>query len=91
MKRSGRRAMRASSKNGNIPCWLLEDGFLRSYGTGDRFPPLSIVVDSVGIYYDSTRPSALENLLQSDANVLAADAETYAAAYRAAALCQLRT
>jgi len=27
----------------------------------------------------------------SDANVLAADAETYAAAYRAAALCQLRT
>lgn len=49
----------------------LEDGFLRSYGTGDRFPPLSIVVDSVGIYYDSTRPSALENLLQSDADVLA--------------------
>lgn len=44
---------------------------MRSFGTGDRFPPLSIVVDDVGIYYDSTQSSALERLLESEADVLA--------------------
>ncbi|MDB5963123.1 MAG: capsular polysaccharide biosynthesis protein [Massilia sp.] len=53
------------------PLLTLEDGFVRSYGTGDRFPPLSIVLDREGIYYDSTRPSALETMLQSDADLLA--------------------
>lgn len=59
-----------AAKHG-LPFIALEDGFLRSYGTGDRFPPLSIVVDEVGIYYDSTRPSALENLLQGETDLLA--------------------
>jgi capsular polysaccharide export protein len=48
----------------------LEDGFLRSFGTGENFPPLSLVVDDQGIYYDSTRASALEALLASDVDVL---------------------
>ena len=48
----------------------LEDGFLRSYGTGDNFPPLSLVVDDQGIYYDSTCPSALEALLASPVDLL---------------------
>lgn len=68
-KRSGRRASRIAAARG-IACHLLEDGFLRSFGTGKRFPPLSLVVDDVGIYYDSTRPSALENLLNSATDVL---------------------
>ena len=63
-----------------LPLLRLEDGFLRSFGTGDRFPPLSIVVDEVGIYYDSTRPSALENLLQSEVDVLAGHRATVAQA-----------
>jgi capsular polysaccharide export protein len=43
----------------------LEDGFLRSVGLGaDLTRPLSWVMDDVGIYYDATRPSALERLLQ---------------------------
>jgi capsular polysaccharide export protein len=43
----------------------LEDGFLRSVGLGaDLVRPLSWVIDGVGIYYDATRPSALEHLLQ---------------------------
>lgn len=63
-----------------LPVLRLEDGFLRSFGTGDRFPPLSIVVDEVGIYYDSTRPSALENLLQSEVDVLAGHEATVAQA-----------
>lgn len=42
----------------------VEDGFLRSVGLGaDLVHPLSWVLDSRGIYYDSTRPSDLEYLL----------------------------
>jgi len=42
----------------------LEDGFIRSVGLGaDLIPPLSWVLDRTGMYYDATRPSDLENLL----------------------------
>lgn len=44
----------------------LEDGFLRSVGLGaDLITPLSWVMDRRGIYYDATRPSDLEHLLQN--------------------------
>ena len=44
----------------------VEDGFLRSRGLGaDLVPPLSLVTDDLGIYYDPTRPSRLEHLIQS--------------------------
>jgi len=43
---------------------LLEDGFIRSIGLGvDGSPSFSLVEDDVGIYYDATAPSKLENLL----------------------------
>ncbi len=58
----------------------LEDGFLRSYGTGEHYPPLSLVVDDTGIYYDGTRPSALESLLNSPTDVLAGLAQDVARA-----------
>lgn len=38
----------------------LEDGFLRSVGIGSQEPPLSIVLDDLGIYYDALHPSRLE-------------------------------
>jgi len=39
----------------------VEDGFLRSRGLGaELVPPLSLVCDDLGIYYDPTRPSRLE-------------------------------
>ncbi|WP_179378588.1 capsular polysaccharide biosynthesis protein [Jannaschia marina] len=39
----------------------LEDGFLRSRGLGaDLVPPLSLVLDGRGMYFDPTRPSDLE-------------------------------
>jgi capsular polysaccharide export protein len=41
----------------------LEDGFLRSVGMGSEEPPLSIVVDADGIYYDASGPSGLEALI----------------------------
>jgi capsular polysaccharide export protein len=44
----------------------LEDGFLRSVGLGaDLVRPISWVLDRRGIYYDSTRPSQLEYILQT--------------------------
>jgi capsular polysaccharide export protein len=45
----------------------VEDGFLRSVGLGARKTrPLSWVIDDLGIYYDATRPSRLEHILQND-------------------------
>ncbi len=44
----------------------VEDGFLRSRGLGaELVPPLSLVTDDLGIYYDPARPSRLEKLIQS--------------------------
>jgi len=42
----------------------LEDGFLRSRGLGAKLvAPLSLVVDDLGIYFDPTRESRLERIL----------------------------
>lgn len=41
----------------------LEDGFLRSVQMGDQAPPLSVVVDDLGIYYDASAASRLEQLI----------------------------
>jgi capsular polysaccharide export protein len=43
----------------------IEDGFLRSRGLGaDCIPPLSITVDRLGVHFDPSRPSELEDLLE---------------------------
>jgi len=42
----------------------MEDGFVRSVGLGsDLIPPLSLVLDGRGIYFDPTQPSDLEHML----------------------------
>lgn len=42
----------------------IEDGFLRSRGLGaELVPPLSLVTDDQGIYYDPRKPSRLETLI----------------------------
>ena len=42
----------------------VEDGFLRSRGLGaELVPPMSLVVDDLGVYYDPSRESRLERLL----------------------------
>jgi len=44
----------------------LEDGFIRSVGLGIRLtPPISLVADSRGIYYNSQKPSDLEYILST--------------------------
>ncbi|TDK51604.1 capsular polysaccharide biosynthesis protein [Antarcticimicrobium luteum] len=50
----------------------VEDGFLRSRGLGaDLVPPLSLVADDLGIYYDPRRPSRLEHLIAARATLRA--------------------
>ncbi|MCE5972754.1 capsular polysaccharide biosynthesis protein [Sinirhodobacter sp. WL0062] len=51
----------------STPALRVEDGFLRSRGLGAALvPPLSLVTDRQGIYYDPTRPSDLEALIASE-------------------------
>ena len=42
----------------------VEDGLLRSRGLGAKLiPPLSLISDDLGVYYDPTHPSRLETLI----------------------------
>ncbi|UOA32342.1 hypothetical protein DSM110093_02134 [Sulfitobacter sp. DSM 110093] len=62
-----RRAMVWASKSGAAPQGALrvEDGFLRSRGLGaELVPPLSLVCDDLGIYYDPEGPSRLEKWIE---------------------------
>lgn len=44
----------------------IEDGFIRSSGLGaDLIEPISLIFDNIGIYFDSTRPSLLEEIIKS--------------------------
>ena len=44
----------------------VEDGFVRSVGLGGNLiNPLSLLFDKKGIHYDGSKPSDLENLLQT--------------------------
>lgn len=65
-KPSGRRAEALARQRG-LPLWRCEDGFLRSLGGGADGPPLSLVVDDLGIYYDASAPSRLERLIATPA------------------------
>lgn len=48
----------------------VEDGFLRSRGLGaELIPPLSLVCDDLGIYYDPIRESRLERLIAARADL----------------------
>ena len=62
LKPSGRYAAWCAARTG-LPCWRLEDGFLRSVEPGLDHAPLSIVLDDTGIYYDAARASALESFV----------------------------
>ncbi|MEL6549753.1 MAG: capsular polysaccharide biosynthesis protein [Pseudomonadota bacterium] len=68
-ERIGRPHMAWASKGaaGAVRC---EDGFLRSRGLGaELVPPLSLVLDDLGIYYDPSRESRLERLISGSADL----------------------
>lgn len=67
-------AARASGKNWMVwagkateahqGAWKVEDGFLRSRGLGaELVPPLSLVLDRQGIYYDPSQTSDLQDMI----------------------------
>ncbi|MHA7849278.1 capsular polysaccharide biosynthesis protein [Roseovarius sp.] len=68
---TGRRQMCWASGATPAPHALrLEDGFLRSRGLGaELVPPLSLVCDDLGIYYDPGAESRLERLIASRARL----------------------
>lgn len=52
------------AKKHNLPYLALEDGFLRSIGLGvTGYPPYSLILDDMGMYYDCSKPSRLELLI----------------------------
>jgi len=66
----GRRRMvwGSAGKAGDVV--RVEDGFLRSKGLGaELIPPLSLVCDDLGVYYDPTRESRLERLIAERAQL----------------------
>ncbi|HEG0281294.1 TPA: capsular polysaccharide biosynthesis protein [Campylobacter coli] len=64
-KKSGLKAMNLAKKH-KAKFILLEDGFIRSLNLGvENSPSFSMVKDDIGIYYDGTMPSKLENLLNT--------------------------
>jgi len=56
--------LRPRAEAEGLPFIAIEDGFLRSAGLGAAFvQPLSLVFDRRGLYFDSTRPSDIEDVL----------------------------
>lgn len=50
----------------DVPLIRVEDGFLRSVGLGAKLvAPVSLAFDGTGIYYDPTRPSHLETIINA--------------------------
>lgn len=70
-ERSGRRQMTwAATAGPDRTATRVEDGFLRSRGLGaELVPPLSLVCDDLGIYYDPTCESRLERLIAARAQL----------------------
>ncbi|WP_319781525.1 capsular polysaccharide biosynthesis protein [Oceanisphaera sp. IT1-181] len=55
---------RVLAERRNLPFWQLEDGFVGYIGhPASGATRLSLIVDEVGVYYDATRPSQLEQML----------------------------
>ncbi len=63
LKRSGLIARCEAARRG-VALGIIEDGFIRSVGLGkSNAPPVSLVLDDTGIYFDAAQPSRLERLL----------------------------
>ena len=56
--------------------WRVEDGFLRSKGLGAALvPPLSLIMDDRGLYFDPRTPSLLETLIEENRRIPLAEIE----------------
>lgn len=78
-----------AAAHAGVPLWWIEDGFLRSSGLGAALvQPASLTLDSVCPYYDPSRASDLEAMLETAefAPEMLARAAALTAAIRGAAL-----
>lgn len=58
--------IRTAAAATTAPTVRMEDGFIRSRGLGSDFHgALSVALDDKGVYYDATRPSRLESLIET--------------------------
>ncbi|MDJ0761658.1 MAG: capsular polysaccharide biosynthesis protein [Myxococcota bacterium] len=65
-EKSNTRTARLYASRHHLPYLALEDGFFRSVGLGvNGDPPLSLIVDDIGTYYDARSPSRLEAMLNA--------------------------
>ncbi|MBF9032456.1 capsular polysaccharide biosynthesis protein [Rhodobacterales bacterium HKCCE3408] len=88
-------ALRQAAEGADLPLLRVEDGFLRSRGLGaELVPPLSLVTDDLGIYFDPARASRLEALIAEAARLRPPDlarAEALIEAILAAGLTKYST
>ena len=57
----------------DLPVWHLEDGLLRSVAKGKAHPPLGLMVDELGVHFDATAPSQMEQLIAGSITSAEAD------------------
>ena len=57
----------------DLPVWHLEDGLLRSVAKGRDHPPLALLVDALGVHFDATVPSRMEQLIAAPITAAEAD------------------
>ena len=57
----------------DLPVWHLEDGLLRSMAKGRDHPPLALLVDDLGVHFDATVPSRIEQLIAAPITAAEAD------------------
>jgi len=61
-----RRGIKAANRRG-LPILSIEDAFLRSVLPGPKSAPSGLILDEVGIFFDASQPSRLENILNFEA------------------------
>jgi len=57
-----KRGIKAAARQG-LPVLSVEDAFLRSVLPGPKSAPAGLILDDVGIFFDASQPSRLENIL----------------------------
>ena len=61
-KPRAKRGLHAAKRRG-LPVISIEDAFLRSVLPGPKTAPAGLILDDVGIFFDASQPSKLENML----------------------------
>ncbi|MFK7854347.1 MAG: capsular polysaccharide biosynthesis protein [Granulosicoccus sp.] len=65
-KQNAKHAIEFASRH-SLPVWYIEDGWIRSSARNAHSRRCySLLIDREGVYYDSTKPSELENYLNRD-------------------------